>query len=107
MGKNENDFNKYKVASEIGNWVKRVVVSFIICSFVVMLSSKLIDHFKLPERLVFLVFLPCGVFYLYQIYSFTRIRCGNCGNTVFPNVFTFPIDLFTRKQCPNCGAKIR
>lgn len=107
MENNHSHSDKYPVSSEINGWVKRIIIAFVIIVFLLILASVIIDYFGLPDKLIFVVLLPYGVFYIYQIYSFTNIQCPKCGNTLFSNILAFPIQVFSVKHCQHCGVKIR
>ena len=100
-----------KVRPDINRHLKRLLLSFMGCILLLIAFSKLLDYFDLPDKLIFFLFIPCAIFYLYEIFSFKNIRCPNCKKSLFTlaNIGHMPIvsSSYVSKHCPHCGARLR
>jgi phage FluMu protein Com len=109
----EDYSNEYrdKIRPEINKRLKRIFVSFIGCTVILIVSSMLLDFFDLPDKLIFFIFIPCGVFYLREIFSFKDIKCPHCDKSLFTtsNIGKVPIIYrsYVSVKCPHCGVKLR
>lgn len=102
---------KEKIRPEINRRIKRLFVIFIGCVVILFVSSKILDFFGFPDKLIFLIFVPCAAIYLREIFSFKDIRCPHCNESLFTTLSTGKIPIISRsyvsKQCPHCGVKLR
>jgi len=97
---------KDEISTARDKWIKNAFLSFALCAFILFLASELIKIFQLPEKTIFIIFLPCGAFYLKQIISNKNIRCPNCDRIIFNQ---FNLIRSVPENCPSChydgGAK--
>lgn len=102
---------KNNVRPEINRRLKKLFLSFAGIIILLFTASKIIDYFKLPDRLIFILFFPCAAFYLYQIFSFKEILCPRCKKPLFNVMSIKKISLISKshvsKYCQHCGAKLR
>jgi hypothetical protein len=70
--------DKMNTRLEVGRWVKKVLLSFIVCGILIFCLSVLIQRYNVSEKYMAIALFLCGVFYLYQIFSIIKIRCPNC-----------------------------
>lgn len=100
-----------RIRPEINRHLKRVLLSFIGCVLLLIISSKMLNYFNLPDKLIFILFFLCGAFYLHEIFSFKNIKCPSCKKPLFSLISIGKIPLISRsyvgKHCPHCGAKLR
>ena len=102
---------KKRVRPEINRRLKKVFLYLVGCVAFLYIASLILDYFKLPDKLIFILFFPCAFFYLYQIFAFKNIKCPNCSKSLFtllsmgkvPIIFKGHVSL----RCPHCGAKLR
>jgi hypothetical protein len=100
-----------RIRPEINRRLKRVFLSFIGCVLLLIVASKILDYFGLPDKLIFVLFFPCAGFYLHQIFSFKNIRCPHCNKPLLTlaNIGKIPLisKSYVGKHCPHCPAKLR
>jgi hypothetical protein len=100
-----------RIRPEINRQWRKVLLSFIGCVLLLIIVSKILEYFSLPDKLIFLLFFPCAAFYLHQIFSFKNITCPHCGKPLFvllslrgrPLLFKSHVS----KRCPHCSARFR
>ena len=100
-----------RIRPEINKRLKRVFFSLIVCVLLLIVASKILGYYGLPDKLIFLLFFPCAFFYLYQIFSFKNIKCPHCQRPLFTLLSIGRIPLFSKsnvsKHCLHCKAKLR
>lgn len=102
---------KERIRPEINRRLKRVIFSFLGCILFLYIASVFIDFLNWPDKLIFLLFFPCAIYYLYEIFSFKNIKCPHCKAPLFSLANIGEIPLFPKihvsKVCSHCGAKLR
>jgi len=105
------DVYREKVRPEINRRLKRLLLSLVGCVLLLIAFSMLLEYLALPDKLIFLLFFPCAAFYLYEIFSFRKIRCPNCNEPLFSlaNIGDIPLipRSYVSKHCPHCAARLR
>ena len=101
--------NKLSIKSMVEQWVKNVLLSFILCVAILFCFSKLISYYNLSELYMAVASVICCAYYLYQILLVTKIKCPNCNKAVIISFFNsaFPLKLKSNivKKCSNCGKR--
>ncbi len=97
------------IRPQINKWLKKVLLSFIGCSFLIVLTLKLLEFMGLSQKLTAVIFLPCGIFYVYQICSIKNIRCPICKKPLYFSLYSakipFKLNSLSGKSCNHCGAR--
>lgn len=104
--------NEYKdnIRDEINKYLKRIIFSFLGCVAFLAASSAFVSYYALPELLVPILVLPCGIFFVYQLFLLGNIKCPYCKKSLYTSLYlgTLPTgsNAITIRKCNNCGAKI-
>jgi hypothetical protein len=102
---------KERIRPEINKRLKRVLFAFFGCILLLYISSVFIDFLGWPDKLIFLLFFPCAIYYLHEIFSFKDIKCPHCNEPLFSLISIKCIPLFSKsrvsKYCSHCGVKLR
>lgn len=102
--------NKLSLKSMVEHWVKKVLLSFIMCGAILYCFSMIITYYNISEKYMAIALLICCTYYLYQILLITKIKCPNCNKALIFSLFTggFSLNLKTNivRTCNNCGKKI-
>lgn len=100
-----------RIRPEINRRLKKFFLSLIGCVLLLVAASKILDYFNLPDKLIFILFFPCAVFYLHQISSFRNIKCPHCKKSLLTLLSIGKVPLISKgyvsKHCPHCEAKLR
>jgi len=99
----KNMIKKYEIERERNRWVLRVILTFLVVALIMIGAEKVINLYGLPEKTMIVLFFIMGAIYLYQIYSYRKIKCPICGISFFNQ---FSILLSVPKECKNCNTKI-
>lgn len=98
---------KINVHLKVGRWVKKVILSFIVCAILIFCLSVLIQRYNISQKYMAIVLFICCAFYLYQIFLITKIRCPNCNEVLIFILFTGDISSnfksYKMNKCNNCG----
>lgn len=101
-----NEYNE-QIRPEINKRYKRVIITFIACAIILVISTGILRYSGLPEKLIFLIAIPCGGFYLREIYSFKEIKCPNCNKSLFNQFSIGLLPIYVSSTCPHCGIRIK
>lgn len=103
--------DKLSVQLMIKQWVKKVILAFLICALTLLCLSILIAHYDISEKYLAIALLLCCTYYLYQIFVILKIRCPKCKKVLIFSLFTrdFPLSFksYTFKKCNNCGKELK
>jgi hypothetical protein len=99
--------DKLNVQLMIGQWIKKVILAFIMCALTLLCLSMFITHYDISEKYLAVALLLCCAYYLYQIFLILKIRCPKCKKALIFSLFSgnFPLSFksYTVKKCNNCG----
>ena len=102
---------KLSVQLMIEQWVKKIMITFLICAITLFCLSMFIAHYDISEKYMASALLLCCAYYLYQIFLIFKIRCPKCKKILIFSVFTgdFPLSFksYTVKKCNNCGKEFK
>ena len=97
------DFRKEyenKVRPKINKCIKSILLTFFAIILILIATSELLEYFDLPEKLILFILFPSGLFFVYQTFRLSKIRCPNCEKPLFTSYRTY-----YGKNCKHCGAK--
>jgi len=84
-------------------WVLRVFLTFIVVVIILIGVEKTIKFYGLSETYLKVSFVVLAIVYLFQIFSYRKIKCTNCGNSIFNQ---YSIFFSTPKECKRCKTMI-
>lgn len=94
-----NMIKKREIERERNRWVLHVILTFIVVVLIMIGTEKIINIYSLPEKTMIALFFIMGAIYLFQIYSYRKIKCPICGVSFFNQ---FSILLSIPKECKKC-----
>jgi hypothetical protein len=94
---------KREIAQERNRWIFRVILTFIIVVAIMIGAEKFFKFFGFPEKAMMIIFFVLGVAYIFQIFSYRKIKCPICGASFFNQ---FNIFISVPKECRNCKTRI-
>ena len=102
-----SEYYKNNTLPLINRYYKRIILTFSACIGLLYASSKMIEFLEVDQRLIFVLFFPCAIFYLIQIFSIHKIGCPNCGKSLFSlfEIKRFPVlqSNIPLRKCPHCN----
>ena len=103
-GGNKSLQSKKDIEKERNKWVLRVIITFAVVVGFLIATEELIKMYGLSDTYMKIMFPVFGVIYLFQIFSYRKIKCSNCGHSIF-NQFSilFPVPT----ECKRCKIKIK
>jgi hypothetical protein len=111
------DSQKYPIEYEstirpqVNKWLKKLFFSFIGCSLLLIVTPELLKFLGFSQKLTAIVFLPCGIFYVYQILSIKDVKCPICKKPLYYSLYIakipFKLNSLSGKSCNHCGARFR
>jgi len=94
---------KLTIRPQINKWLKKLFISFIGCSLLLIITPHLLNFLGFSQELTAIVFLPCGIFYVYQIFSIKDIKCPVCKSPLFSSLYNakipFKLNNLSVKSC--------
>lgn len=97
------------IRPQINKWLKKLFISFIGCSLLLIITPELLKLLGFSQKLTPIVFLPCAIFYAFQIFSIKEIKCPVCKKPLFFSLYNakipFKLSSLSGKSCNHCGAK--
>ena len=97
------------IRPQVNKWLKKLFISFIACSLLLIITPELLKLLGFSQKLTVIVFLPCGIFYAFQIFSIKEIKCPVCRKPLFLSLYNakipFRLNSLFGKSCNHCGAK--
>ena len=97
------------IRPQVNKWLKKLSISFIACSFLLVITPELLILLGFSQKLTAIVFLPCAIFYAFQIFSIKEIKCPVCRKPLFLSLYNakipFRLNSLFGKSCNHCGAK--
>ena len=84
-------------------WFLRVVLTFFAIGAALAGGEWARDYYGIAEARLQLLFPVAGVIYLFQIFSYRKIKCPSCGIAIFnPMNLLVPVP----EECRGCRLKI-
>ncbi len=101
---------KNDILLEVNKRIKNIIYSFLACIIFLMGSVVFVSFFSLPETLVAILFLPCGFFFVYQVFLLKNVKCPYCKKSLLTSLYFGKIptkfNALIVKKCNHCGAKL-
>ena len=94
---------KKEIERARNRWLLRVVLTFVIVVAVLMGTDSLLGLYGFSDIYLKILFFVLGTFYVIQIFSYKKIKCTNCGNSIFTQ---YSIFFSIPKECKRCKASI-
>lgn len=102
--------HKGSIREEINKQLKRIIFSFLGCIAFLAGSSAFVSYYTLPELLVPILVLPCGIFFVYQLFLLKVIKCPYCKKSLYTSLYLGKLPTgskaITIRKCNNCGAEL-
>jgi len=95
---------KKEIEQKRNRWILRVIVTFVLVVGALIAVENIIKLYGLSAIYMKIAFLIFGSIYLFQIFSYRRIKCSNCGERLFSQ---WSIWLAVPKQCKKCKEIIK
>ncbi len=92
--------SKKEIQNKRNKYIIRVILTFFIINAILMVLAL---YYKLSWIYIRNIALILGIFYLYQIYSYRRIKCPNCGK---PLLTSYGLYAPVPEECGRCKTKI-
>jgi uncharacterized membrane-anchored protein len=95
--------SKKEIQKARNKWLIRVTLSFFFVGVMMFGMAMIETYYCLPQIYFKISFLILGIFYLYQMYSYRRIKCPNCGK---PLLTSYGLYTPVPEECRRCKTKI-
>jgi uncharacterized membrane protein YoaK (UPF0700 family) len=91
---------KKEIEQKRNRWILRVFLTFVLVVGALIAAENIIKLYALSAMYMRIGFLIFGFIYLFQIFSYRRIKCSNCEAPLFNQL---SIWLPVPKQCKKCS----
>ena len=91
------------IEQQRNRWILKVIFTFFVVVGILIGIDKITRLYSLSDMYMRVAFMTLGLVYLFQIFSYRKIKCPNCNAQIF-NQFNIWFSL--QKQCKKCQTTI-